>query len=170
MTKQKERLRRRCAYILPLVQIMSILLLTNGGSGFAQVGITRQTLHKETCNPIASPTVLISAAVEGGVHGASKPTRFFTKWQAISLSVGAAMMTADLVSTHEALQHPGAHEANPLMQNSAAAIGLKVGLFGASVGISYALHRAGHDRAARVLPIVFGMPSMAVAVHNFSIR
>lgn len=101
---------------------------------------------------------------------AEQPRKFWTKAEVISLSVGAAMMTADLVSTKMALERPDTHEANPLLSSPGKAVALKLGLFGASVGLSYALHRSHHDRAARILPIVFGLPSMAGAIHNFGVR
>lgn len=81
-------------------------------------------------------------------------------------AVSASLMTADLVTTEQALKKPGTYEVNPLGQTNAARIGLKVGAGIAGVGLSYALHRTGHHRAERAIPLVFGIPSGVCAVHN----
>lgn len=96
--------------------------------------------------------------------------KFFSKTRIIALSFGAAMMTADVLSTREALKVPGAHEANPLGQSAGARYALKFAGMGAGIGISYALNRTGHYKAARVVPMIIGIPSVAAAIHNAGIH
>ena len=47
-------------------------------------------------------------------------------------------------------------------------IGLKVGGEAAAILVSYGLHRTGHHRAERIVPMLLGGPSWIAAVHNFS--
>src|SRR5690242_12732012 len=86
------------------------------------------------------------------VHG----TKFFTKKKIVTLSIGAAMMTADILTTRQALKVPGAREANPLGQSAGSRYALKVGGMAAGIGISYGLHRSGHYKAARWVPLIIG--------------
>jgi hypothetical protein len=104
------------------------------------------------------------------VQSPSLPPKFFTRTRIFTLSVGAAMMAADIITTHQALQVPGAREANPLGQSEGARYALKFAGFGAGVGISYALHRTGHYKAARWVPMIIGVPSFAAAIHNSGIH
>jgi hypothetical protein len=85
-------------------------------------------------------------------------------------SVGILLMALDVASTQRALQVPGTHEANPLAQSQGALISLKVAGAGAGLGIAYFLHRTGHHRAERLVPVILGMPSGVAAVHNFGIH
>ncbi len=101
---------------------------------------------------------------------ATQRPKFFTNQRIIMLSVGAAMMAADMITTERALQTPGAREANPLGQSEGARFALKFAGFGAGLGISYALHRTGHYKAARIVPMIIGVPSFAAAIHNATIR
>ena len=80
------------------------------------------------------------------------------------------MMAADIITTQQALQVPGTREANPLGQSGGARYALKFAGFGAGIGISYALHRTGHYKAARIVPMIIGVPFLAAALHNASIR
>jgi hypothetical protein len=96
--------------------------------------------------------------------------KFFTNQRIILLSVGAAMMAADLITTERALNVPGAREANPLGQSEAARFSLKFAGFGAGLGISYALNRTGHYKAAHIVPSLIGVPSFAAAIHNATIH
>ena len=96
--------------------------------------------------------------------------KFFTKARIISLSIGAAMMTADILTTRQALHAPGAHEANPMGQSPESRYALKFAGMGAGIGISYALHRSGHYKAARIVPMIIGLPSAAAAIHNAGIH
>lgn len=104
------------------------------------------------------------------VQSPAQPSKFFTRTRIFTLSVGAAMMAADIITTHQALQVPGAREANPLGQSEGARYALKFAGFGAGVGISYALHRTGHYKAARWVPMIIGIPSFAAAIHNSGIH
>ena len=115
-----------------------------------------------------SSTALAAALVQPRkVHATNK---FFTKKRIVALSIGAAMMTADVLSTQRALKVPGAREANPLGQSAGGRYALKLGGMAAGIGISYALHRSGHYKAARLVPIIIGIPSAAAAIHNSRIR
>jgi hypothetical protein len=96
--------------------------------------------------------------------------KFFTKARIISLSIGAAMMTADILTTRQALHVPGAHEANPMGQSAESRYALKFAGMGAGIGISYALHRSGHYKAARIVPMIIGLPSAVAAIHNAGIH
>ena len=80
------------------------------------------------------------------------------------------MMAADLITTHQALKVPGAREANPLAQSEGARFALKFAGLGAGMGISYALRRSGHYKAAQFVPILIGIPSFAAAIHNSRIH
>ena len=85
-----------------------------------------------------------------------------------SLSIIA--MAADVASTHQALQVPGTREVNPLAQSQGALIGLKVAGASAGLGIAYMMHRTGHYKAARLIPVIFAVPSGIAAIHNFGIH
>jgi hypothetical protein len=87
-----------------------------------------------------------------------------------AFSLNAIMMAADLATTRRALQVPGTHEENPLMRSQGVAIVMKVGVVGAGIGIAYMLHKTGHHRAERLLPIFMGMPSAIAAAHNAGIH
>ena len=120
-------------------------------------------------------TSLGSTALAAGPPAVIQPPpiqapKFFTKSRIISLSIGAAMMTADIFTTRQALKTPGAYEANPIGQSAAARYGLKFAGMGAGIGISYALHRTGHYKAARFVPLIIGIPSAAAAIHNAGIH
>ncbi|MGO8788193.1 MAG: hypothetical protein ACLQVL_12535 [Terriglobia bacterium] len=85
-----------------------------------------------------------------------------------SLSIIA--MAADVASTHRALQVPGTRELNPLSSSQGALIGLKIAGAGAGLGIAYMMHRTGHYKAERVVPVIFGVPSLLAAAHNSGIH
>ena len=84
---------------------------------------------------------------------------FFDAKNICLLSINAIIMAADVASTQRALQVPGARELNPLSSSQGALIFLKVAGVGAGLSISYLMHRSGHHRAERVVPILFGVPS-----------
>jgi len=85
-------------------------------------------------------------------------------------SLTALIMAADLASTHRALQVPGTHEMNPLARSQGALISLKIAGAGAGLGIAYMMHRTGHHKAERVIPLILGVPSALAAVHNAGIH
>ena len=99
-----------------------------------------------------------------------KPHRFLDKQNITIFTIDAVAMAADLVTTRRALEVPGAHEANPLMQSPSGAIAIKFGALGAGVGITYMLHKSGHHRAERLVPIILGVPSAVAAAHNAGIH
>jgi len=85
-------------------------------------------------------------------------------------SLNIIMVAADVASTHRALQVPGAREGNPLARSQGALISLKVAGVGAGWGIAYMMHRSGHHKAERWIPLIFGMPSGVAAAHNAGIH
>ena len=76
----------------------------------------------------------------------------------------------DVTSTHKALKVPGTREANPLAKSQGALISLKIAGTGAGLGIAYVMHRSGHYKAERVIPMIFGVPSGLAALHNSGIH
>jgi hypothetical protein len=85
-------------------------------------------------------------------------------------SISIIALAADVASTKQALQVPGAREMNPLAGSQGALISLKIAGAGAGLGIAYAMHRTGHHRAERMIPMIFGIPSAFAAVHNSGIH
>jgi len=85
-------------------------------------------------------------------------------------SLNALIMAADLASTQRALQVPGTREMNPLSRSQGAMIALKVAGAGAGLGIAYMMHRTGHHKAERVIPLILGVPSALAAAHNAGIH
>ena len=72
---------------------------------------------------------------------------------------------ADLWSTQVSLSR-GQHELNPLMQSVGARVGFKLVAVGASVGIAYAMHRAGCHKAERAIPVIVGGIGFTCTIHN----
>ena len=101
---------------------------------------------------------------------AQTPHRFLDKANAILHTASAAAMVADLATTEQALSRPGTRELNPLGQTRGERIGLKVAGFGAELALSYALHRTGHHKAERMIPVIFGSISGAAAIHNTEVK
>jgi hypothetical protein len=96
--------------------------------------------------------------------------RFFDAKNIALQSINAIMLGADVVSTKRALQVPGSREANPLAQSQAILLTLKFAGVGAGWGIAYAMHKGGHHRAERLIPVIFGAPSAASSLHNYGIH
>ncbi len=96
--------------------------------------------------------------------------KFFDGPKILLLGISAAMMAADIATTRQALQVPRSREANPLAQSSGALYALKFAGFGAGLGISYMMHRTGHYKAERIVPLIVGVPSANAAAHNVRIR
>ncbi len=117
---------------------------------------------------------ITSCALAAGPPAVVQPppraNKFFTRTRIIELSAGAAMMAADLMTTNQALKVPGTREANPMGQSAGSRYALKVAGFGVGMGLSYALNRTGHYKAARIVPIIIGLPSAAAAIHNSGIH
>ena len=80
------------------------------------------------------------------------------------------VMAADQASSRRALQVPGTSELNPLARSQGALLGLKVAGMGAGLGMAYVMHRTGHHKLERIVPVVFGAPSAVAAVHNAGIH
>ena len=85
-------------------------------------------------------------------------------------SIDAMIMAADIATTRRALQVPGAHEANPLMRNQGAGIAMKAATVCGGIGIAYMLHKSGHHKAERFVPLFMGVPSAIASVHNAGIH
>jgi hypothetical protein len=87
----------------------------------------------------------------------------------IGLAVLAAVEAADAASTRAALRTPGAHEMNPLVQNTDALIGLKIAGIGLAAALTYECQRAGHYRLARWMGPLVAAPQAAAAIHNYAL-
>ncbi len=85
-------------------------------------------------------------------------------------AINIAIMAADIASTKRALQVPGAREANPLTGSQGGILALKIAGVGAGLGVAYMMHRTGHHKAERVIPVIFGAPSALAAIHNAGIH
>lgn len=96
--------------------------------------------------------------------------RFFDRRSVAIHTVSMIMMEADVLTSVRALQAPGTREANPMAQGQAALISLKIGGAAAGLGIAYAMHRTGHHKAERIIPLIFGLPSGIAAIHNAGIH
>ena len=113
--------------------------------------------------------MLVLVFVMSGMYAQAKP-QFFNKAEIVTLSFSAGLMAADIITTNQALHRPGAYEANPLGQSAASRYALKVAGCGAGLGISYAMYRTGHYKAARVVPLILGVPSGIAAIHNVGVK
>lgn len=112
-----------------------------------------------------------SAGADPVVMGRPVPThRFLDGKNVAMLSISALIMAADLASTKKALTVPGTYEANPLAQSQGAQLSFKIAGVGAGLGLAYLLHRSGHHRAERFLPLIVGVPSGVAAMHNNGIH
>jgi hypothetical protein len=100
----------------------------------------------------------------------SQQHRFLDARNLSILSINAMIMAADIATTRRALQVPGAHEANPLMRNQGAAIAMKAATVCGGVGIAYMLHKSGHHKAERLVPLFMGVPSAIASAHNAGIH
>jgi hypothetical protein len=85
-------------------------------------------------------------------------------------SINVILLAADVASTRRALQVPGTSEMNPLAQSTGALIALKIAGVGAGFGIAYMMHKSGHHKAERIIPLFLGVPSGIAAVHNAGIH
>ncbi len=129
--------------------------------------------------PLVPAAVLAFCLIPSALIGAdpaviqpppARPHHFFDAQNIGAFSLNAIMMAADLATTHRALEVPGAREANPLMRSQSGAIAMKAATMGAGIGIAYMLHKSGHHRAERLLPIFMGAPSGIAAAHNAGIH
>ncbi len=114
---------------------------------------------------------MAKAGADPAVIQSPPPVRRFLDGKNIGLfALNAAIMAADLATTRRALEQPGTREVNPLMQSPESMVAVKVAAVGTGVGISYLMHRSGHHRAERLVPILFGIPSGIAAIHNAGIH
>jgi hypothetical protein len=117
------------------------------------------------------PSTLMAGADPAVIQPPAVPAHHFLDARNIGvISLNSIIMAADIATTRRALQAPGAYEANPLMRNQEAAIALKAASVGAGVGVAYMLHKSGHHKAERYIPMFLGVPSAIAAAHNASIR
>jgi len=96
--------------------------------------------------------------------------RFFDSKNLGLQSLCILAMAADFASTRRALQIPGTTEMNPVATSPGSMLALKIAGAGAGLGLAYMMHRTGHHKAERVIPVIFGAPSAAAAVHNVGIH
>jgi len=85
-------------------------------------------------------------------------------------SINILIMAADIAATKRAVQVPGAREMNPLVGNQGAMIALKIAGVGAGFGMAYMMHKSGHHKLERAIPLIFGAPSAVAALHNSGIH
>ncbi len=96
--------------------------------------------------------------------------KFLDKKNTGMLALNVLFLAADVVYTERAMKVPGSRELNPLAQSQSALISLKVAGAGAGLGMAYVMHRTGHHRAERTIPMLFGLPSLLAAGHNAAIH
>lgn len=96
--------------------------------------------------------------------------RFFDAKNIGLQSINVLIMAADIASTKQALQVPGTHEMNPVSGSQGGMLALKFAGVGAGLGIAYMMHRSGHHKAERVIPLILGAPSALAAAHNAGIH
>jgi hypothetical protein len=119
---------------------------------------------------LLSPSAVMAGA-DPAVIQSPPPVHRFLDGQNVALhTLNAIIMAADIATTRRALQVPGASEANPLMKSQGAMISLKVASVGAGLGIAYMLHKSGHHKAERLVPLFLGVPSAVAAAHNAGIH
>lgn len=96
--------------------------------------------------------------------------RFFDAKTLCLQSLSIVAMAANVASTRRALQVPGTREINTISSSPEGLIALKIAGAGAGLGIAYMMHRTGHYKAERVVPIIFAVPSLFAAAHNSGIH
>ena len=99
--------------------------------------------------------------------GAEQP-HYLSKAQLLALAINAGAMTADIVTSRQAIAR-GGHEANPIMGGNTAVL-FKVGEVALVTAVSYELYRHHHQRLARVLPLLTAAPSILAAAHNSGVK
>jgi len=114
---------------------------------------------------------LAMAGADPAVVRTPAPVHKFLDGQNVALhAFNVIIMAADIATTRRALQVPGAVEANPLMKSQGAMISLKIASVGAGLGIAYMMHKSGHHKAERLVPMFLGIPSAVAAAHNAGIH
>ncbi len=120
---------------------------------------------------VCSPLWATTDYMRGDVSAANKAAAalpFLTKTQLLSLSINAVAMTADIVTSRQAIDR-GGRESNPIMGGKTTVL-FKVGEMALVTVISYQLYRHGHVKMARILPLITAAPSGFSAIHNAGVR
>ena len=124
---------------------------------------------------VADPAAAASAApaspvLRAVVRQPAPVHKFLDGPNVLVFGISAGMMAADLATTKQALQVPGSREMNPLAKSPASLSALKFAAFGAGLGVSYMMHKTGHHKAERIVPLILGVPSVMAAAHNAGIH
>ena len=121
---------------------------------------------------VSGMSVISPSLVAGGASGlveAPVPApshKFFNRANLALFGISALIMVADVSTTRRALQTPGTRELNPLAQSPTQLDVLKFAGLGAGFGIAYMLHRQGHCKAERFVPVLVALPSAAAALRS----
>ncbi len=116
------------------------------------------------------PSLALAAANPVLVERPAPTHKFLDGPNVMMQALSGAMMAADVATTNRALEVPGTRELNPLAQSPASRYALKFVGFGVGLGLSYAMHKTGHHKAERFMPLLFGVPSVVMAAHNAGIH
>ncbi len=123
---------------------------------------------------LSSMSVISPSLVAGGasalVEAPAPSHKFFNRANLALFGLSALIMVADVSTTRRALQTPGRRELNPLAQSPAQLDVLKFAGLGAGLGIAYMLHRQGHCKAERFVPVLVALPSAGAVVHSATLR
>jgi hypothetical protein len=131
-------------------------------------------LEQAKTSESALPRGIIPVKTAGKFAGSPFQTeyrehKFWDRTNIILQGAGGAAAAVDYWSTRRLLTGDG-YEANPIVQpfaNSAAGLAaFKAGSWGASLGISYLLHRSGHHKLERLIPAFNIVMNGAAATHN----
>jgi hypothetical protein len=118
----------------------------------------------------ATPATAAAVATPAVVRQPAPVHKFLDGRNVMMFGISAATMAADIATTNRALQVPGSREMNPLIQSPASRYALKFAAVGAGMGISYMMHKTGHHKAERIVPLILGVPSAAAAIRNAGIH
>ena len=114
--------------------------------------------------------VALALFFTASANAADKPRKFWTDPTIVTITINGIIIGSDIASTRRALRIPGTYEANPLIRNQGVAIAMKAAFFGTSIGAAYLLHKSGHEKAARIVPALFAVPSGWAAIHNARLK
>jgi hypothetical protein len=134
------------------------------------MGLCLIPLSALAADPAAATPAAPAPPIIAVVRPPAPVHKFLDGPNVLMFGISAAMMAADIATTKQALQVPGSREMNPLAKSSASLSVLKFASFGAGMGISYMMHKTGHHKAERIVPLIFGVPSGIAAAHNAGIH